>query len=84
MRSAPRCASTVTAVLTLSLLAACGKKDTAPPAPPPPTVAVVTVAPAAVAVTDELPGRVEASRIAQVRARTQAVLELAPAPQAQS
>jgi len=74
MRSVPRCACTVTAVFTLSLLAACGKKDTAPPAPPPPTVSVVTVAPAAVAVTDELPGRVEASRIAQVRARTPGIV----------
>jgi membrane fusion protein (multidrug efflux system) len=58
----------------LSLLAACGKKDTAPPAPPPPTVSVITVAPAAVTVTDELPGRVEASRIAQVRARTPGIV----------
>ncbi|GGY75588.1 efflux RND transporter periplasmic adaptor subunit [Pseudoduganella plicata] len=78
MRSVPRCTapvtSTITAVLTLSLLAACGKKDTAPPAPPPPTVSVITVAPAAVAVTDELPGRVEASRIAQVRARTPGIV----------
>ncbi|WEF33254.1 efflux RND transporter periplasmic adaptor subunit [Pseudoduganella chitinolytica] len=65
----------VLAVATsLSLLAACGKEDTAPPAPPPPTVSVITVAPAAVAVTDELPGRVEASRIAQVRARTPGIV----------
>jgi membrane fusion protein, multidrug efflux system len=74
MRSVHRCACTVSAVITLSLLAACGKKDTAPPAPPPPTVSVMTVAPAAVAVTDELPGRVEASRIAQVRARTPGIV----------
>jgi len=77
MRSVPRCTATATAtiaVITLSLLAACGKKDTAPPAPPPPTVSVITVAPAAVAVTDELPGRVEASRIAQVRARTPGIV----------
>lgn len=65
----------VLAVATsFSLLAACGKEDTAPPAPPPPTVSVITVAPAAVAVTDELPGRVEASRIAQVRARTPGIV----------
>lgn len=73
MRSDPRRIA-VAAVLTLPLLAACGKKDTAPPAPPPPTVSVITVAPAAVAVTDELPGRVEASRIAQVRARTPGIV----------
>ncbi|AVR98111.1 efflux RND transporter periplasmic adaptor subunit [Pseudoduganella armeniaca] len=77
MRSDPRripVAVATTTVLTLSLLAACGKKDTAPPAPPPATVSVITVAPAAVAVTDELPGRVEASRIAQVRARTPGIV----------
>ncbi|WUR12034.1 efflux RND transporter periplasmic adaptor subunit [[Empedobacter] haloabium] len=74
MRSVPRRIPFATVVATLSLLAACGKKDTAPPAPPPPTVSVITVAPAAVAVTDELPGRVEASRIAQVRARTPGIV----------
>jgi membrane fusion protein (multidrug efflux system) len=55
-------------------MAACGKKDAPPPAPPPPTVSVMTVAPASVAVTDELPGRVEAYRIAQVRARTAGIV----------
>ncbi|QGZ39211.1 membrane fusion protein (multidrug efflux system) [Pseudoduganella flava] len=72
MRSVPRC--TPVALVVLSLLAACGKKDTAPPAPPPPTVSVITVAPAAVAVTNELPGRVEAYRVAQVRARTAGIV----------
>ncbi len=60
--------------MTLPLLAACGKKDAPPAAPPPPTVSVVTVAAAAVAVTDELPGRVEAFRVAQVRARTPGIV----------
>ncbi|QBE64873.1 efflux RND transporter periplasmic adaptor subunit [Pseudoduganella lutea] len=66
--------STHVAVLSLSLLAACGKKEEAPPAPPPPTVSVITVSAAAVPVTDELPGRVEAFRVAQVRARTPGIV----------
>ncbi|MET0268760.1 MAG: efflux RND transporter periplasmic adaptor subunit [Duganella sp.] len=64
----------VCAVLTATLLAACGDKA-APPAPPaPPTVAVVTVAPASLTVSSELPGRTEASRIAEVRARTAGIV----------
>jgi len=74
MRSVPRCTPVAAALVMLSLLAACGKKDAAPPAPPPPTVAVITVAAGAVAVTDELPGRVEAYRVAQVRARTPGIV----------
>ncbi len=79
MRSVPRSlpvhpTATATAIVVLALLAACGKKEAAPAAPPPPTVSVITVAAGAVAVTDELPGRVEASRIAQVRARTPGIV----------
>lgn len=43
-------------------------------APPPPEVAVVTVQPSTVTLTTELPGRLEASRVAQVRARVTGVL----------
>jgi membrane fusion protein, multidrug efflux system len=66
----------------LLLLAACGQKA-GPPAGaggppgggmPPPEVAVVTVAPATVGLTTELPGRIEASRVAQVRARAAGIL----------
>ena len=66
------------------LLAACGANDTpagaAPGAsggagmPPPPAVGVVTVAPQAVALQSELPGRVEPQRVAQVRARVNGVV----------
>ncbi|GGC23965.1 efflux RND transporter periplasmic adaptor subunit [Pseudoduganella buxea] len=74
-RSLPVCPVAIAAAIVfLALLAACGKKEAAPAAPPPPTVSVITVAPGAVAVTDELPGRVEASRIAQVRARTPGIV----------
>ena len=67
-------------VLALSLLAACGQKpaEGAGPgagAPPPAEVGVVTVAPRAVGLATELPGRLEASRVAQVRARAAGILQ---------
>lgn len=70
-------------VLTpLALLIACGAKDAAPGAaggapsgPPPATVGVVTVANEAVALQTELPGRVSAVRVAQVRARVNGVVQ---------
>ena len=61
-------------------LSACGAKDQAPGAapgggkPPPPAVGVISVAPQAVALSTELPGRVEAQRVAQVRARVSGVV----------
>ncbi|TFW26040.1 efflux RND transporter periplasmic adaptor subunit [Duganella callida] len=72
MRSVPR--STAAAVAIMTLLSACGDKAAAPGAPPPATVAVVTVTPSAVTLSSELPGRTEASRIAQVRARTAGIV----------
>ena len=64
------------------LLAACGAKEGgAPPAgaakaaPPPPEVGVVTVVEQKVALQTELPGRVEAVRVAQVRARVTGVVQ---------
>ena len=67
-------------VVTLSLLAACGQQAAqgAGPgggAPPPAEVGVVTVAPKAVGLATELPGRLEASRVAQVRARAAGILQ---------
>ena len=60
-------------------LVACGAKDAAPGAggggPPPATVGVVTVAAEAVALQTELPGRVSAVRVAQVRARVNGVVQ---------
>jgi membrane fusion protein (multidrug efflux system) len=62
--------------LTL-LLAACGARDGPPTAaaPPPVEVGVVIVAPGTVGVVTELPGRTEASRVAQVRARAAGILQ---------
>lgn len=75
MRSVPRCTPVAAAIITLSMLAACGKKDDkAGGAPPPPQVAVYTVAPATITLSTELPGRLEASRVAQVRARTPGIV----------
>ncbi|HEX7441372.1 MAG TPA: efflux RND transporter periplasmic adaptor subunit [Caldimonas sp.] len=66
----------------VALLAACGPKSGAPAAagpeggaPPPAEVGVVTVAPRPIGLTTELPGRLEASRVAQVRARAAGILE---------
>ncbi|MDE2145408.1 MAG: efflux RND transporter periplasmic adaptor subunit [Burkholderiales bacterium] len=63
--------------LALSLaLAACSPgADRPAAAPPPPEVGVVTVQPATVALVTELPGRTEASRVAQVRARAAGIVQ---------
>lgn len=61
-------------------LTACGK-DSPPPAqsaatsPPQIAVGVVTAVPSEVGVITELPGRIEASRVAQVRARSAGILQ---------
>jgi len=66
--------------LSLSaLVVACGQ-SAAPAAgpggmPPPAEVGVVTVAPGLVGLTTELPGRLEASRVAQVRARAAGIVQ---------
>lgn len=61
------------------VLAGCGAKDQAPAAGgggmPPPEVGVVTVTPGDVGLITELPGRLEASRVAQVRARATGILQ---------
>jgi membrane fusion protein (multidrug efflux system) len=61
-------------------LAACGGGEKAAQgpggaAPPPPEVGVVTVASQTASLTTELPGRVEASRVAQVRARVTGIVQ---------
>lgn len=55
------------------LLAGCGGE--APPAPPPPEVNVVTISTQPVTNVVELPGRVQAVRTAEVRARVDGIVE---------
>ncbi|WP_341891942.1 efflux RND transporter periplasmic adaptor subunit [Variovorax sp. YR752] len=59
------------------LLVACGPKPgaSAPAAAPPPEVGVVVATKGSVGLVTELPGRTEASRIAQVRARVAGVVQ---------
>ena len=69
-------------LLLLAFLAACGdgeKKGPPPAGPgagmPPPEVDVIIVASASATVTQDLPGRLQAVRSAQVRARVEGVVE---------
>ena len=70
------------AIACALVLAACGQKTPGPGgpggapggAPPPAEVGVVTVATRPVGLTTELPGRLEASRVAQVRARAAGIV----------
>ena len=71
--------------LAVTMLAAgCSKKDAAvgaapgapgAGAPPPPAVGVVVATPGDVGLVTELPGRLEASRVSQVRARAAGILQ---------
>ncbi len=71
-------------VVLMLLLSACGQSQPPGPAgtaagpggtPPPPEVDVVTVAPGTATLTRELPGRLQAVRTAQVRARVEGIVE---------
>ncbi|HRP27362.1 MAG TPA: efflux RND transporter periplasmic adaptor subunit [Burkholderiaceae bacterium] len=66
------------ALLLAASLAACSPEKSAPAgaaAPPPAEVGVVTVTPQVVGLAVELPGRLEATRVAQVRARVAGILQ---------
>ena len=77
---APRAAWMTAATFALAtvVLTACGggsgNAGAPAAAPPPPEVGVVAVQPRSVALTNELPGRVEPLRIAQVRARVNGIV----------
>ncbi|HEX7707985.1 MAG TPA: efflux RND transporter periplasmic adaptor subunit [Thermoanaerobaculia bacterium] len=55
-------------------LAACGKSEP-PAAPPPPEVTVMSVEPASIENTIEVPGRLEAVRTSEVRARVDGIVQ---------
>lgn len=63
----------ITVATAAVFLAACGKKESAPP-PQTPEVGVVTVQPETVPVFTELPGRTNAFLVAQVRARVDGIV----------
>lgn len=72
------CLPRLAAAVLLAALLGCGDKA-APPIPaaggmPPMEVSVITIAPSKLTVSNELPGRLEASRIAQVRARVAGIV----------
>jgi membrane fusion protein (multidrug efflux system) len=67
--------STLLILFTAGMVAAgCRAKVTAPPSPPPAEVTVQTIQPQRIAISNELPGRVDAIRTAQVRARVPGIL----------
>jgi len=72
-------AKTLSVVALAAILTACGGGDKAATPPgagmPPPEVGVVTVQLGEVGLLSELPGRLEASRVAQVRARAAGILQ---------
>jgi membrane fusion protein (multidrug efflux system) len=81
----PRLAAIAASSILVLALAACGKSD-APAAgggggkaggaaPPPPEVGVVIATPGDIGLVTELPGRLEATRIAEVRARAAGILQ---------
>ncbi|WP_324806965.1 efflux RND transporter periplasmic adaptor subunit [Sphingomonas sp. LY29] len=61
------------AVAAALLLASCGQE--APPAPPPPEVTTITVGAEPISNVVELPGRVQAFRTAEVRARVDGIIQ---------
>ncbi len=68
---------TIPSLLLLALLSACGgdKPATAAGGPPPAEVEVITVASGDATFTQDLPGRVQAYRTGQIRARVDGVIE---------
>src|SRR5215471_15718222 len=64
----------ITLVALAALLVACRKTENKPAAPPPPEVSVVEVASERIDRVTELPGRINATREAQVRARATGIL----------
>jgi membrane fusion protein (multidrug efflux system) len=62
------------AIAMTALFTGCGRGPTGGFQMPPPEVGVVTIAPEPVALTTELPGRIDPVRVAQVRARVDGIV----------
>lgn len=76
MSSVSRSTRLILMIAVLVCLTNCGKKTNAPSGSgrPPTEVAIITITPKRLAITNELPGRIEATRIAQVRARVAGII----------
>jgi len=76
MSSVSRFTRLTLTVAVMAAFAGCGQKPNAQAAGgmPPSEVAVVTIAPERITIANELPGRLEATRIAQVRARVAGIV----------
>ena len=70
----PQLAFAAACIAAAALLGCSRPPPAAPPAPGPVEVGVVTIEPAAVTLTRELPGRVSAFRVAEVRARVNGIV----------
>jgi membrane fusion protein (multidrug efflux system) len=67
--------ASVPALAAMALLTACGGSGNQPPLPPPVIVQTVVVRPQNVPYVAELPGRIQAVRTAEVRARTDGIVQ---------
>lgn len=74
MSSLPSLTRISATLILIYAVAGCGKSEQPAAPPAPQEVSIVTVKPAPVALMDELPGRLEASRIAEVRARVPGIV----------
>lgn len=69
----PAESAALAAFVAALVLAGCGGGEAGPP--PPPEVSVVTLKPRAVEITDELPGRTTAFRVAEVRPQVTGIVQ---------
>jgi membrane fusion protein, multidrug efflux system len=72
-RNNPVVRATATAIVAALLLTACGKDQDGPP--PPPEVSVITLKARPIKITDQLPGRTTAFRVAEVRPQVTGVVQ---------
>lgn len=63
------------AILLVATLAACGKSEPQDMAPAPVQVSVMTMAPSRLDITEDLPGRVAAVRVAEIRPQVSGVVQ---------